>query len=213
MSFRSARKIVGPTILAGAIGSGIITGCSAADSVPSASATSTLREIRQVDDAGRPLPFRTKFPDRWNRANNGTAYEPCTALSEPSLERLQVVASSVRDAAGTNGQTLRGCEWEYRSVPGRGPWHVSQIVGNSPSLAHDKTMKSAPTDVWLPDEHVRGREVGVHYTTSGRYCATYVQSGRAAVDTIVSVVGKVPPSEICDRALEFTRATISKMPL
>ncbi|MBM7366940.1 hypothetical protein JOC45_001632, partial [Gordonia hydrophobica] len=62
---------------------------------------------------------------------------------------------------------------------------------------------------------VGSRTVGVHYTTSGFYCATYVQSGAAAVDTMVTALGQPhpPPSQICDRALEFTRATIAKMPL
>ncbi|WP_157851011.1 DUF3558 family protein [Gordonia phthalatica] len=193
-----------------------ITGCSnpteTRNSVPSSSAKPTLR---QVDDAGVRLPFDTKFPDRWNQANNGTRYEPCTALLPTELARLGVDATSVRDAAGTNAQTLRGCEWAYRGTEVPARWFVSQFVGNSVGLEEDKRKKSSETYVWLPDVRISGRTAGVHYTASGRYCVTYVQSGRAAVNTMVSVSGRTPPppSKICDRALAFTRATIGKMPL
>lgn len=168
---------------------------------------------RQVDDSGKRLPFDTLHHHRWNAANSGTKYEPCTALSVGELDKLGVEPTSVRDAAGTDGQTLRGCIWDYSGNSVVGPWRVSQFVGNSPSLAADKISKAGASNIWLADRRFDGRTVGVRSASDGYSCATYVQSGRAAVDTIVSVVGKVPPSEICDRALEFTRATISKMPL
>lgn len=82
------------------------------------------------------------------------------------------------------------------------------------SLDEDKARKSADFDVWLPNLLIDQRTVGIHRTEGYGDCATYVQSGGAAVDTIVSVHGADPlPSEICDRAIAFTRATIDKMPL
>ncbi|WP_366929058.1 DUF3558 family protein [Gordonia sp. (in: high G+C Gram-positive bacteria)] len=168
---------------------------------------------RQLDDDGQRLPFDTRHPHRWNSANSGTRYEPCTAMRADELEKLGVDPASVRDAAGTDGQTLRGCIWNYSTGEGSKQSRVSQIVGNSPSLAADKALNSGPSDIWLADRAIEDRVVGLVRASDGYSCATYVQSGRAAVDTIVSVVGKVSPSEICDRALEFTRATISKMPL
>ncbi|MEZ5210681.1 DUF3558 family protein [Gordonia sp. (in: high G+C Gram-positive bacteria)] len=170
--------------------------------------------IRQTDARGRHLPFDTKHPHRWNGGNNGTTYEPCTDVGSKELVALGVDASTVRDAAGTDGQTLRGCVWIVRSSDGGSDWSISQIVGNSPTLAMDKRRKSTPIDVWLPDVNLDGRVVGVHRTRSGLNCDTYVQSGGAAVNTIALHLGSPHPApeEICAKAIEFTRATIGKMP-
>ena len=169
--------------------------------------------IRQTDDLGRSLPFETEHPNRWNRGNDGTSYEPCTALTDARLSGLGVDPATVRDAAGTNGQTLRGCAWEYRdSVPSQG-WSVSQIVGNWESLELDKQMKSTEYDVWRDDVVVNGRVIGVLTDPVAGDCVTYVQSGRAAVNTFVFNHSDSPDvDETCDRALEFTRATLDQMP-
>ncbi|MFT4127988.1 MAG: DUF3558 domain-containing protein, partial [Gordonia sp. (in: high G+C Gram-positive bacteria)] len=44
--------------------------------------------MRQTDDQGRRLPFDTEFPQRWSDGNDGTSYEPCTALSPDRLTEL-----------------------------------------------------------------------------------------------------------------------------
>ncbi|WP_375004151.1 DUF3558 family protein [Gordonia sp. PS3] len=171
--------------------------------------------VQQTNRVGTQLPFPNVHPHRWNRANSGTDYEPCTALSGRDLRTLNVDAGSVKDAAGTDGQTLRGCRWTYLGRQQNEKWRVGQFVGNSISLQADKQSKSAEIDIWLPDAVIRGRVVGVHRLRGDHACDTYVQSRAAAVTTLVTYVGPTPPppSEICDRALAFTRATISKMPL
>ncbi|WP_424324891.1 DUF3558 family protein [Gordonia sp. (in: high G+C Gram-positive bacteria)] len=171
--------------------------------------------IRQQDDSGRNLPFNTVHPHRWSHANNGTDYEPCTALGNSELEGLGINTRTAEDAAGTDGQTLRGCIWQYATSEDFPQWRVTQIVGNSPSLAVEKSLKSASVNTWLPDRVIGGRQVGVHFLNGLQSCDTYVQSGGAAVSTIAAYSGRgtVPQTEICDRALVFTAATISKMPL
>lgn len=94
-------------------------------------------------------------------------------------------------------------------------WQLTQIVGNSPNLVSEKELKSSRLNTWLPDRVIGGRQVGVHFLNGLQSCDTYVQSGGAAVSTIAAYSGRgtVPQTEICDRALAFTAATISKMPL
>ncbi|WP_132994027.1 DUF3558 family protein [Gordonia zhaorongruii] len=171
--------------------------------------------IRQADDNGVRLPFETRHANRWNAANDGTTYEPCTAVSGSNLAEAGLVPSTVADAAGTNGQTLRGCTWDYQRSSLGDSWTLTQIVGNSRGLDSEKRLKSTSSDVWLPDREMDSRLVGVHRTNGVWSCDTYVQSGRAAVSTIVNHFGtaKPDPDEICERALAFTRATIDKMPL
>ncbi|GAA3965413.1 hypothetical protein GCM10022231_27680 [Gordonia caeni] len=127
---------------------------------------------------------------------------------------LGVIPDSVRDVAGTDGQTLRGCRWQYRIVPQSGSWSVSQVVGNSPGLAVDKQSKRSGVDIWMRDLDIQGRTVGVHRLADGADCDTYVQSGEAAVNTIVIHHGvpHPPVEEVCERAIAFTKATIDKMP-
>ncbi|WP_372477246.1 DUF3558 domain-containing protein [Gordonia liuliyuniae] len=191
----------------------ILTGCTRTGTPLAAiSATSS---VRQTDDSGKTLPFQTRHSRRWNSANDGTAYEPCTALSQEQLAELGIRASTAADAAGTNGQTLRGCDWRYAGGDFDNHWSLSQFVGNSPGLATSKERRSGGINQWLPDEVISGRQVGVHIYTTGDQCDTYVQSGQASVITMVTHYGRPQPpiSEICDRALAFTRATIDKMPL
>jgi hypothetical protein len=191
----------------------VVSGCSVITIPDESSRTTGLVPIRQTDAQGRRLPFDTVLPHRWSSANDGTDYEPCTALTADELSALGIDPGTVRDAAGTDGQTLRGCDWRYQSS-GRQLWGLAQIVGNSPSLAADKSKKSVPTDVWLDDRLIDGRRVGVHHFSSNGDCDTYVQSGRAAINTIVTYNGlPLPPIEdICAKAIEFTEATIGKMP-
>ncbi|WP_440713580.1 DUF3558 family protein [Gordonia sp. FQ] len=180
---------------------------------PRATRDSAVDEIRQRDAQGRLLPFTTVFRHRWNSANDGTPYEPCTALDSAGLVALGVEPQSVKDVAGTDGQTARGCMWRYgTATAGRG-WAVVQAVGNSPSLAADKRKRHIETDLWLPDLVIDGRVVGLHQSALGGTCDTYVQSGKAAVSTLVSVSDpEATLDEICERALAFTRATIGQMP-
>lgn len=169
-----------------------------------------------AENARSSLPFVTEHAHRWNSRNAGTAYEPCTALASAEIIKLGIEPSSVHDAAGTDGQTLRGCAWRYmRTSKKEWGWSVSQFVANSPSLAADKQRYSLADDIWLQDAVLDGRTVGIHRTATLSDCDTYVQSGAAGVHTLVMYIGPTPPppSEICDRAIAFTRATISKMPL
>ena len=168
---------------------------------------------RQTDANGRRLPFITSFDRRWNSANDGTTYEPCTALTPDQLAELGIDATSVRDAAGTNGQTARGCAWRYLEQSPVANATVTQVVGNSAGLDEEKQRASGELDIWLTDTQVDGRVLGVHQDRLGGTCETYVQSGSAGVSTLV-----LPRSEqssidvVCDLAIAFTRATIDKMP-
>lgn len=177
------------------------------------SRASSVVKVPGVGGRSKELPFDTSFSRRWNSANDGSDYEPCTALGADDLVALGIDPGSAKDGAGTDGQTARGCEWRYRGTSPGDHWTVSQIVGNSPSLAQEKRRISGSADVWLPDLTIGGRPVGIHFVKSGGDCDTYVQSGRAAVSTIVVTLDtSVPVREICDRAIAFTKATIDKIP-
>ena len=196
----------------------LVVGCSQEGYATVTTHTSTAEDntgTRQVDDAGNRLPFDTQFERRWNPGNDGSPYEPCTALGDYQLGKLRIDPDSVADAAGTSGQTLRGCKWRYVRSDPHDRWNLSQFVGDSPGLATSKERRSGGINQWLPDEVISGRQVGVHIYTTGDQCDTYVQSGQASVITMVTHYGRPQPpiSEICDRALAFTRATIDKMPL
>lgn len=183
----------------------------AVDSSPGSNAARTA--TLTVDPRYSSLPFDTTFTKRWNGANDGTAYEPCTALSNEEFADLGVSPDSVSDAAGTDGQTARGCKWHYGDSASGSRWVVIQIVGNSSGLAAEKRRVAAPANRWLPDLNLGGRPVGVHFREAGGNCETYVQSGAAAVSTIVTTHDdRAAASEICDRAIAFTKATIHKIP-
>nr|WP_283255302.1 DUF3558 family protein [Gordonia sp. PP30] len=194
-----------------------MTACTSVDGRQAASLrtvpNSSPMQIRQTDAQGRKLPFTTKFRHRWNSANSGTTYEPCTAAGSADVDRLGVDLTTVKDIAGTDGQTSRGCTWKYSGVDRDHGWSVTQVVGNSPSLATDKQKRRSVSDQWRSDVTIDGRLVGLHTTTYGRACDTYVQSGQAAVSTFVSVIDRgIGTDEVCERALAFTRATIGQMP-
>ncbi|WP_423131146.1 DUF3558 family protein [Gordonia malaquae] len=171
-------------------------------------------EVRQIDDSGVRLPFHTVHGHRWNSGNDGTHYEPCTALSAKELETLGINPGSASDAAGTDGQTLRGCDWDYAGDIELEHWTVSQIVGNSSGLVSDKNRHAGSHDLWLEDQFINGRTIGVHAMISGSQCDTNVQSGNAIVTTLVMYSGlkDQPLSALCERAITFTRATIDRMP-
>lgn len=197
------------------VGLSLVVGCDVQEAADEGVALESLSpsEVRQTDDSGERLPFDTTHSRRWNSSNDGSSYEPCTALSDAELQRLGIDPDSVRDAAGTNGQTLRGCNWRSAGPDGR-KWSVAQIVGDSADLASDKARNSSSADIWMSDVVIAGRTIGVHRMSGDRDCDTYVQSGGAAVNTIVMAHGlpRPPVEEICAKALEFTRATIGKMP-
>ncbi|WP_432211714.1 DUF3558 family protein [Gordonia aichiensis] len=213
LGIREIGRCLKPFLILALILSGVVA-C-AAKVQPEVGGPVTRSGVRQVDDAGKKLPFETDHQRRWNRANDGTPYEPCTALTDGELYDNGVDARSTRDAAGTDGQTLRGCRWKFMVRNNDRGWSVSQFVANSPSLAADKQRYSLADDIWLQDAVLDGRTVGIHRTATLSDCDTYVQSGAAGVHTLVMYIGPTPPppSEICDRAIAFTRATISKMPL
>ncbi len=149
------------------------------------------------------------FPHRLNPGNDGTTYEPCTQENRAAVDTLGWDWLSRRDAATVDNQTARGCDWldrKHGSV-----WGLSQIVGNSPSL--DAYRRFNHLFGWLPNEAIDGRRVGV-FTMGPGTCVARVQSGQSGVNTIVNYnrVPTRPSSEICARAIAFTRATIARIP-
>ncbi|MFT4199604.1 DUF3558 family protein [Gordonia sp. (in: high G+C Gram-positive bacteria)] len=146
---------------------------------------------------------------RLNPANDGTTYEPCDGPTRESLTALGWSPDSRHDAAVVDNQTARGCAWNDSHLGS--VWGISQTVGNSPSLSAYKQMNSAFQ--WQQDQVLGDRPVGVHLIGRST-CATRVQSQRAGVSTVASYnrVPAPPTSEICARAIAFTKATIDRMP-
>ncbi|MGC5248652.1 DUF3558 family protein [Gordonia sp. DT219] len=174
-------------------------------SVPSA----TPSEIRHTDQRGMSLPFATRFPDRWSNLNDGSTYEPCTALTPPEISSLGLAPNSVADAAAANHQTVRGCRWTFT---GSRTSTAYQEVGNAPALDVYKAKNGDILD-WRPDIILNGRAVAVGVRKGRSSCTTHVQSGSAIVTTSFSVNIDPPPiDKICDMAIAFTEATIDKMP-
>ena len=165
--------------------------------------------VRQTDANGHPLPFTNVFPRRWSNGNDGTAYEPCTAASSEILSANDLDPASVRDAAIADHQTARGCRW---SVLGQSSAYISQIVGNQPALEAYKLQQDEMVH-WLPNTSIGGRTAAVGSSPLATDCTTFVESGEAIVATRASVNISPPPiSEICDKAIAFTRATIDQIP-
>ena len=181
-----------------------VAGCGESTAVDAVSGTRS--GSAQVD-----LPFESTFTQRSNERNDGSAYEPCVALGQAASERLGIDAGSVRDAAGTDGQTARGCRWSYSNSDGE-QWIVSQTVANSASLSDYKARYE--WSHWRADIDIDGRHVGISEDARLGECMTYVQSRRAAVLTAVVHQGlpHPPVQEACDRAIAFTEATIGAMP-
>lgn len=196
----------------------IIAGCTTAktrESVgdsQSVSAGLSDPQPRQTDAQGRRLPFTTQFPNRWNRGNDGTTYEPCTAVTPQTLQSLGLDPSTVEDGASVDGQTARGCQWDALP-PISDAVNLGQSVGNSKSLAAYKEKNRVAAN-WYPDITIENRRVGVMDQGAGG-CLTYVQSGDSGIVTSVLSMGlqKIPLDEQCELAVKLTRATISQMPL
>lgn len=170
-----------------------------------------LAPIRQVDDAGRRLPFTTVFPNRWSRNNDGTRYEPCTAASAQILQSLRVDPTTAKDAAAADGQTVRGCRWRYKNESSsRLGQHVGNMNGGVTGISQYKLRYS--DFMWFPDLTLDGRQVGL-FSQGGDACDTLVESGTAFVFTHVAL-GRLDDdvTENCNRAIAFTRATIDLMP-
>ncbi|OPX16611.1 DUF3558 family protein [Gordonia sp. i37] len=171
----------------------------------STSITSSM--IRQTDAQGRHLPFLTTFKDRWSDRNDGSNYEPCTALSVAQISALGIDPQSVEDAAVANYQTVRGCQWRLQGSP---TFIVGQNVSNGPDLFEFKKKNSSIIS-WMDDLTINGRTTAVGTRNGQASCISSVQSGAAIVTTSVSMLG-APPSETCAKAIAFTKATIDKMP-
>jgi len=164
--------------------------------------------IRQADDQGRKLPFKTLFPNRWSKNNNGTSYEPCTALTNDDLASVGVDPSSAEDVALADHQTARGCLWRY---VGNNMGRISQATGNRPSF----------------EENIRDRgwyKISYNLTVGDRLvlvnsrdrftCMTTVKSAHSPVHTTVIQTSHPPEtSKLCARAISFTKLTIPEMPL
>lgn len=169
--------------------------------------------IRQTDDSGRKLPFETSFPNRWSINNDGSSYEPCTQVSLEVIRESGLDPKSVNDAAASDFQTLRGCEWTYFDDELS---TVSQFVGNiinpAAGLEGHKALNSAGTE-WFPDREIGGRRVLVG-SIAPSDCAVYVRSGNAVVVTAVTRfdIDRPPTDRICDMAADFLRATIERIP-
>lgn len=197
-----------------------VTGaCTSVSGDPSAAAPSrTYKQVevgpRQTDDAGRKLPFENRFPNRWSINNDGTSYEPCTQVPAEVVRDFGLDPGSVRDAAASDFQTARGCEWTLLED---GRSSLSQYVGNilrpEDGLEGHKARNSVGS-TWLPDTEISGRTVLVESMGSGE-CAVYVRSGDAVVITSLTIFGFNPPpiEQVCGTATDFLRATISQIPL
>ncbi|QHN25807.1 DUF3558 domain-containing protein [Gordonia pseudamarae] len=169
--------------------------------------TSTPAPIRQTDDRGKPLPFTTRFPDRWSANNNGTSYEPCTALNDAELTSLGLNPTTVRDVALANHQTARGCIWKYF---GKSMGGISQSTGNRPTFEYELTDRE-----WYIRSYtttIGGRLAIVNYWKQFS-CFTIVKVENARVTTTANrVLTPTPEAELCNLAIEFTKLTIPKMP-
>lgn len=168
----------------------------------------STRENTARTEMSAPTSDVAKFPNRRNRGNDGTSYEPCVSLTKEAADELGIDPMSVRDAALVDGQTARGCDWSYRDSRW---WLASQIVGNSPSLTAYKQAQQ--TYRWRDDVIIGDRTTAVSEVDQTT-CATHIQSGTAGITTLVQYAFTNGPTidEICERAIAFTKATIDKMP-
>lgn len=185
--------------------------CSAgSDEETTTSSVPSSAGIRQTDASGKPLPFETTLAKRWNSSNDGTPYEPCTAVDQTVAGEVGIDLSSTIDAAVVSGQTLRGCSWKYAGEE-IGGWGADQVVADFESLESYK--KDNKLFNWRPDITLNGRTVGVT-SMNDTNCFTYVQSYQSGVTTAASYRTLPAPTldEVCERAIELTKATIDKIP-
>ncbi|MCX2966317.1 DUF3558 family protein [Gordonia aquimaris] len=174
------------------------------------SSTTSPASVRQTDAAGRTLPFENPFEKRWNSSNDGTPYEPCTAVDQRVADEVGLDLSTTADAAAVSGQTLRGCRWDYAGEE-VGGWGADQVVADFESLESYKNDNKLFN--WRPDITLNGRTVGVT-SMNDTNCFTYVQSYQSGVTTAASYRTLPAPTldEVCERAIELTKATIDKIP-
>lgn len=200
--------------LALALSSCSTTGVAVPSTAPSSwDRTPARPTIRQTDEVGRALPFKNQFPNRWSINNDGTTYEPCTAVEPNTASQFGLIPESVRDVAASDFQTARGCKWKFRDD---GKSSLSQAVGNlmqpEKGLTGYKQQYSATME-WLPDIDVHGRRAIVGSTMPSE-CTVYVESGAAIVGTGVTRFGaeKPPLNDTCESAISFLRLTIGNIP-
>lgn len=186
------------------------SGCSIDPALPSTQGSTAVASGTLEDPPVSIAGIQQSFKRRTNPGNNGTAYEPCSALSVQSASSLNIDVSSIKDTAVVDGQTARGCFWRYLA-PESHNWFLTQSVGNSPSLSSYKSKQHSNT--WRDDMIISGRTAGV-FETSANTCGTYIQVEHAGVVTVAQFTSAQSPpiDEICNRAIAFTRATIDKMP-
>jgi len=189
-----------------------VSGTAVSEGPAASHSASRAPEVRQRDDAGRLLPFKTVFPNRWSQNNDGTTYEPCTYVTEPVLMKMGLDPKSAKDAAVADHQTVRGCDWRFTNSESSS---LSQSVGNlaGAGVADLDGYKAEFDDFrWFPDQLVDGRTVAT-FSLGTDHCATLIVSGRALVMTAVWLGQHDPDvSENCGLAFAFTRATINKIP-
>ncbi|MFZ2242569.1 MAG: DUF3558 family protein [Gordonia amarae] len=162
--------------------------------------------IRQTDDLGTRLPFTTTFPDRWSTKNDGTTYEPCTALTDAELSSVGIDPATAQDVALANYQTARGCVWLYH---GQTMGRVSHFTGDKPTF--NEQRKNRESYILSYDTMIEGRQALVDARHS--MCTITVESEDAPVSTLVTRTWRPPPiAELCAQAIAFTKLTIPKMP-
>ena len=88
---------------------------------------------------------------------------------------------------------------------------LTQVVGNVPPLSEYKARQLATGVSWLPDISISGRTVIVGVMEDN--CQVHTRSGASGVGTVVFYFeSRLTVDEVCAKAIEFTRATIDKMP-
>ncbi len=187
------------------------TGCSI-DGFPitttDSSVESSRSSVRQTDARGIALPFVTPFPDRWSTNNDGTSYEPCTALTDAELINAGLDPTTVEDIAVANHQTARGCIWYFHGGPDAGL--LSHATGNRPTFEQDIKDRS-----WYEvsyDISIKRRHVLVD-SRSATACMTTVKSGKSPVFVRASKLFKpIGREAVCQRAIDFMKRVIDRMP-
>ncbi|WP_159405031.1 DUF3558 family protein [Gordonia sp. YY1] len=211
------RNVVG-LLLAVSLAFPPLAACTTTGEAESASPSTSMTSggptgIRQTDDAGTPLPFENRFPDRWSNNNDGTPYEPCTQVSAVALQTIDIDSSTVEDVAASNHQTARGCTWKFQ---GDRLSSLSHFVGNllRPEAGLDgyKDLNKAGS-TWFADTAIKGRRVLSGSMGPGE-CSMIVQSGDAVVvTTIVRYDADRPPVEtVCSSVEQFLDQTIDSIP-
>ncbi|MDF0530833.1 DUF3558 family protein [Tsukamurella sp. 8F] len=161
------------------------------------------------------LPFTPTYTERWNRRNDGSSFEPCTAHIADDLEAIGIDASTMEDAAISDSPNYRGCNWELMRRPGDSPGtalnYATQAVSNQRNLpfykeGHDEMR-------WGPDQVIDGRVFGVADAPHDDFLVAF-ESGTALVITSVKIDRRShrSPSEERERAMKFALLAATKAP-